>query len=72
MLYPVNDYMLYIIRKEMTKKYLREAEVDHLLDEINPQAPRRLLPDLRQLVRVLGHVLVFIGQRLDRVEISSI
>ena len=68
MLYPANDYLLYIIKTETTRKYLREAEIDHLLSEINPPQPSWLSHPARKALQNLGHLLIDLGQRLDRIE----
>jgi hypothetical protein len=68
MLYPVNDYMLYVIKRETTRQYLREAEIDHLLNEINPQQPSWLSYQVRKALHNLVHMLVALGRRLDRIE----
>jgi hypothetical protein len=71
MLYPVNDYVLKAIVEDTTHRYIREAEVDHLLSEINPPQPSRLSHQMHKALKNLGHLLVTLGQRLDRIETRS-
>lgn len=68
MLCPYNEYLLYLIAKETTTQYLREAEADHLLSEINPPQPSWLSHPTRKALHNLGHSLIDLGQRLDRIE----
>jgi len=72
MLYPVNDHMLYVIKRETTRQYRREAEIDHLLDEIDPQQPSWLSYQVRKALYNLGHLLVTLGRRFDRIETQTI
>ena len=72
MLYPVNDYMLCVIKRETTRQYRREAGIDHLLNEINPQQPSWLSYQVRKALHNLGHMLVTLGQRLDRIETQTV
>ena len=65
MLYPVNDYMLYVIKEETTRRFRREVEIDHLLDEINPRQPSWLSCQVRKALQNLGYVIVTLGRRLD-------
>jgi hypothetical protein len=68
MLYLVNDYMLYVIKRETTRQYLREAEIDHLLNEINPRHSSWLSYQVRKALHKFGHLLLTLGRRLDRIE----
>ena len=72
MLYPVNDYMLYLIKTETTQRYLREAAMDHLRDQIIPRQPPWLSHQMRKALYHLGHMLVTLGHRLDRIEVRPI
>ena len=65
MLYPVNDYMLYVIKEETTRRFRREVEIDHLCGEINPRQPSWLSHQMHKALQNLGYVLVTIGRRLD-------
>ena len=65
MLNPYNEYLFYPIVKETTARYLREAEVDHVLDQLNPRRPSWLAQQIRRAVHALGHVLIALGRRLD-------
>ena len=67
MLYPVNDHMLYVIKRETTRQYRREAEIDHLLDEIDPQQPSWLSYQVRKVLYNLGHLLVTLGAYSDQI-----
>ena len=68
MLFPVNDYVLYIIKTETTRKFMREVAIDHLCGEINPRRPNWLSQQMHKALHSLGHLLVSLGQRLDRME----
>jgi hypothetical protein len=72
MLFPVNDYMLYVIKKETVQRYRREVEIDYLLNEINSQKPNRLERLARKTFHNLGYLLVALGRRLDRIELRSV
>ena len=63
-----NDYAIRSIQEQRTKQYLREAEIDHLLSEINPHQPGWLSRQARRLLHGLGHFLLAIGKQLDRFE----
>ena len=68
MLYPANDYMLQVIKRETTRCYRREVEIDHLVGETNLRQPSWLTYQVQRALRILGHTLLIIGQRLDRIE----
>lgn len=68
MSYPVNDYLLKVIMEERTRRYIRDAEIDHLLSEINPGQPSGLFRQVHKMLHNSGHLLVTLGQRLDRIE----
>jgi hypothetical protein len=68
MLYTVNDYVLKAIVEDTTHRYLREAEVNHLLNEINPPQPSWLSHPAHTALRNWGRLLVTLGRRLDRIE----
>lgn len=66
MLYPANDYLLYVIRQETVQRYRREVTNDHLPSEIDLSEPNRFGSLARKALHDLGHLLVALGQRLDR------
>jgi len=66
MLYPANDYLLYVIKQETARRYRREVTNDHLPSEIDLPKPNRFASLARKALHDLGHLLVALGQRLDR------
>ena len=68
MLYPYNENLLTCIAKERTAQYLREAEGDRWASELSPQRPMWLSQQARKALHNLGHSLIDLGQRLDRIE----
>jgi hypothetical protein len=67
-MYPANDYLLWVIREETTLRYLRQAEIDHLLSEVEPRQPGGLAYRVRPALRKLGHLFLALGSVLDRIE----
>lgn len=67
-MYPANDYMLKVITDEMTQRYIRQAEIDHLLSEVEPHQPGGLADQVRQALHKLGHLFLALGGALDRIE----
>jgi hypothetical protein len=67
---PSNDYVLRIIMERRTKQFIREAEIERLLHGICPPRPGVLSRSVRSLLHHLGHLLVAIGGRLERLEAS--
>lgn len=65
MLNPYNEYLYHHIVKETTAAFRREAEIDHLLDQLQPRQPNPLARQFRRALHDLGHVLVALGRRLD-------
>jgi hypothetical protein len=68
MLYPINVYLLDVFKKEITLQKIHEAQIDHLANYLRPQKSHDLVIEG---LRDLGHALVFIGRRLDRIEPHS-
>lgn len=67
-MYPANDYMLKVITDETTLRYIRQAEIDHLLSEVEPRQPRGLAYRVRPALRKLGHLFLALGGALVRIE----
>ena len=67
MCYP-NDYAIKSIQEQRMKQYVREAEIDHLVSEINLHQPGLLSRQARRLLHGLGHFLLATGKQLDRFE----
>ena len=72
MLYPANDYLLHVIKEETARQYRREVEIDHLADETRPRQPSWLTAQTRKAAHNLGHTLLELGQRLDRVDTNAV
>lgn len=68
MLYPANDYLSWVIREEMTWRYIRQGENDLLLSEVDLHRPGRLSWQACKALRKLGHLFLALGSALDRVE----
>ena len=71
MLYPANDYLLYVIKEQTIRHFRREVEIAHLLGELHPQQPSWLSCQMRQALHSLGHTFLTLGQRLDRIETNA-
>ncbi len=68
MAYPLDDYTLQRMAEQQMKEYLREIEMNNLLDEVSPRRPGWLSRQARRSLRGLGHVLTSLGQRLENTE----
>jgi hypothetical protein len=68
--YLFNDYVGRIIVEERARQFIREAEVDRLLGEAYPHRPSVVSRTVRNRLHDLGHLLVAVGERLQRLEAS--
>jgi hypothetical protein len=68
MLYPANDYLLHVIKEETARQYRREVEIDRLADASCPRQPDWLNSQTNKVLHNVGHRLLALGQRLERVE----
>ena len=72
MLYPANDYLWWVISEETTRRYIRQAEIDHLLSEVDEHRPGGLAWHACQALHKLGHLFLALGSALDRVEPQAV
>lgn len=72
MLYPCNVMLLDAICREKTRKYIREAQLDHLTSQIKPHRASRLSKQMCRALHQLGHLLMSLGERLERLETSQV
>ena len=65
MFYP-NDFVTRNIKTQQMNEYLKQAEKDRLLAQLNRNQPHWLIERMRSASHVLGHLLVAAGRRLAR------
>ncbi len=70
MLSPHNIMLLDTIFQDKTRKYIREAQLDHLTSQIKPHRQSRLSKQMCRGLHHLGHLLIDSGERLERSETS--
>ncbi len=61
---PEYDYALQLVAAQRTQRYIREAEIDHLLSELHSDEPSWWSRQTRQLSR-WAHGLASIGERIQ-------
>ena len=65
------DYVIADLQRQKAQQFIREAEVDHLLGEINPQRQGWFSRQTRRLLRQLGHLLVALGEHRGHFEVPQ-
>ncbi len=63
-----NDFITKNIKTQQMKEYLRQAEQDRLLAELDTQQPNRLHQLARGFLHAIGHLFLAVGRRLDQIE----
>lgn len=71
MFYPYNDYVIRDMVKQKQVGFLREAETDRLLSELNSQQPGWLSRQTSRLLRCLAHSLMAPVGRPDRPDVPA-
>ncbi len=63
-----NDFITANIKTQQTNEYLKEAEKDRLLAQLNASKPNLLIELVRGTLQALGHLLGTTGQRATPVQ----
>ncbi len=67
-----NDYIMTNIRKQQIAEYRQEAAHHFLLAQLKSCRPNPLLSVARGMLHGLGHLLLAVGRRMDRIAVPSL
>ncbi|MBI5029784.1 MAG: hypothetical protein HZB51_04600 [Chloroflexi bacterium] len=70
MFYP-NDFVTKNIKTQQMNEYLKQAEQDRLLAQLNARHPNLLVALARAVMHAIGHLLMATGRRLDQVGVEQ-